>query len=223
MAEEKKKKRGRILLIVLLILALIAVGVWQYLQYARKSKERISAAMLRQIPLLQQGDYTETIVVFSGNKKSVATSGCGAVCMSMAIHYLTGREVSPEVLFQWAYDNKFYFGEGLGHDALSAMAEEYGLKGEWIDNADLDRVREALSAGYPVVAHMGPGVFTRSGHYILLRGLDEAGMVLVHDPQSIPLSEGAYELENIAKELRRAMSFMVIAPGEGEHVEGTDL
>lgn len=222
MTEEKKKKRGRVL-VILIILVLLAVGVWQYLQYTRRTRERISAVMLKQIPLLQQGDYNETIAVFSGSKKSVATSGCGAVCLSMAIRYLTGQEVSPEALFQWAFDNKFYFGEGLGHDALSGMAEEYGLKGEWIDNEDLDGVREALSAGYPVVAHMGPGVFTRSGHYILLRGLDEEGMVLVNDPQSVPLSEGAYELENIKKELRRANSFMVISPGGGEHVESTDL
>lgn len=205
---DKRKKRRRWLL-ALLVLLLCAVLLWFF--WPRPPHE-INAQALRQIPLLQQGDYGQPVAVFSGEPKSVATSGCGAVCMAMSISYLTGEKVSPQYLFQWACDNKFYFGDGLGHEALTAMAEKYHLTAQWIGNDQLGKVRTCLEKGYPVVAHMGPGTFTKGGHYILLRGLEGEDGVLVNDPQSIELSHTVHSIMDIQKELRRENSFLILKP-----------
>ena len=131
-AESPEKKKRRWLALALAVAMILAV--WKFwLPYWG-----INAQALRQMPRLHQGDYTQEVAVFSGQSKSVATSGCGAVCMAMAISYLRHTQVSPQDLFAWAYDQGFYYGDGLGHEALTAMAEKYGLHSQWIDN-DQDR------------------------------------------------------------------------------------
>ena len=72
-------------------------------------------------------------------------------------------------------------------------------------------MRSALEKGYPVVAHMGPGTFTKGGHYILLRGV-EGEDVLVNDPQSEALSQQPHSLEDIRRQLRRENCFMIVKP-----------
>lgn len=47
---------------------------------------------------------------------------------------------------------------------------------------------------------MGEGHFTDSGHFIVLRGLDENGKVLVADPASRERSAQAWDLELILDE-----------------------
>ena len=205
----ERRKRRRRWPLVLLMLLLLGALVWYF--WPRPPQE-ISAQALRDIPLLQQGDYYEPVAVFSGEPKSVATSGCGAVCMAMSISYLTGQRVSPQDLFQWACDNSFYYGYGLGHEALTAMAEQYQLTAQWIGNDQLGKVRASLEKGYPVVAHMGPGTFTKGGHYILLRGVEGEEGVLVNDPQSVELSRTVHNIKDIQKELRREKSFLILKP-----------
>ena len=51
-------------------------------------------------------------------------------------------------------------------------AIHYGLKSERVtrNQEDLQKIVDALASGSLVIAVMGPGTFTRSGHFILLRG-----------------------------------------------------
>ena len=102
----------------------------------------------------------------------------------MVIAYLTGNtNQTPYTLFKWAYANGYYSGGGLGHSCLTKLTDLYGLKGTWIEN-DEERITEALRAGHPVIAHMGPELFASGGHYIVLRGITDDGYVLVNDPGS---------------------------------------
>jgi hypothetical protein len=50
------------------------------------------------------------------------------------------------------------------------MAALYVVRGRWI-KPDKDSLHAAQNSGRPVIAHMGPGTFTDSGHYIVLRGI----------------------------------------------------
>lgn len=163
-------------------------------------------------PLMLQTDYRDVVCVIGGQKKSVATSGCGAVCIAMAAYALVDSAETPATLFQWAYDNGLYFGDGLGHEAMVKIAEHAGLRGEWIENS-AERVLAALEARHPVVAHMGRGTFTRNGHYILLYGVDEEGLIRVNDPYSPERSEETYPLDLILKEVKTANAFMELRRG----------
>jgi len=158
---------------------------------------------------LYQFDYRKTICVFYGEEKSVATSGCGATCLSMAIRYLKGNsEQTPETLFQWAYDSGYYTGDGLSHAALSRIASRYGLTATWTKSTT--SVLNALKKGQPVVAHMGAGTFAESGHYILLRGVNPDGLIVLNDPNSRERTQTAYPLSQIAAELKTSSGFCIL-------------
>ena len=161
------------------------------------------------IPMLFQGDYGQTILYYNGEAKSVASSGCGATSVSMVIAYLTGNvEQNPYLLFCKAVDNGRYHGNGLSHDTLVWLAKSYGVKCRWISNS-ADAVLEALAEGKPVIAHMGEGIFTSKGHYIVLRGVTEDGKILVNDPNSRSNCHKAFPMETILAQTRTSASFMV--------------
>ena len=61
------------------------------------------------------------------------------------------------------------------------------------------RIVDALSEGKLVVAIMGKGHFTTSGHFIVLRGVQD-GKILVADPASYKRSQKLWELSIILNE-----------------------
>lgn len=161
------------------------------------------------IPKLYQFDYKKTVCIIGGERKSVSTSGCGATSMSMIVRYLTGnKEQTPYTPFRWAYKNNHYSGNGLDHGAVSAMGRLYDVTGSW-SGKNGDRIVKALTSGHPVIAHIGPGLFTKAGHYIVLRGVTKDGKILVNDPNSKPRSSRAYPLSTILKQAKTSTPFMI--------------
>ena len=59
----------------------------------------------------------------------------------------------------------------------------------------------AASAATLLVALMGPGHFTKGGHFILLRGVTLTGTLLVADPNSVERSLAEWEPQLILDEL----------------------
>ena len=161
------------------------------------------------IPMLFQTDYTEIVCTLNGLNRSVATSGCGATSLSMVIAYLTGNtDQNPYELFRDSVKNGYYHGAGWSHKTLSRYADAYGIHSAWISN-DAETILNALQSGYPVIAHMGKGIFTEKGHYLVLRGLTEDGLVLVNDPNSRENCELAFPIGTLLKQAKTSESFMV--------------
>jgi len=161
------------------------------------------------IPMLFQFDYKKVAYYHRGTPKSVSTSGCGATCVSMIVAYLTGNtQQNPYQLFFDAVEDGYYKGNGLSHEALSHYLSEYGVKGKWIFN-DGDAIIKALKEGKPVIAHMGDGIFTENGHYVVLRGVTEDGKILINDPNSRSNCSKAFPIDTLLREARTERSFMV--------------
>ena len=151
----------------------------------------------------------KTVCVINGQSKSASSSGCGATSMCMVIHYLTGNtSPTPYTLMKWAYDHGKYNGNGLDHGAVSAMGKLYGVTGSWVGK-DGQKIVNALKSGHPVIAHMGPGIFTKAGHYIVLRGVTKDGKILVNDPGSSSRTGKAYPLSTILKQGKNSKPFMI--------------
>ena len=163
------------------------------------------------VPALIQHDYKTPVATLYGRDISVWTSGCGADAVSMVVGYLTGEtRQTPYTLFRWAAEHGFYKGSGLDHDALTAMAALYGVKGWWTAS-DADAILRALNAGQPVIAHMGPGAFTNSGHYIVLRGVAPDGTIYINDPAKLENCYKTYPLDQIIQESKSDDPFMICA------------
>ena len=161
------------------------------------------------IPMLFQGDYAHVVCTIGGIPRSVATSGCGATSLSMVIAYLTGNtDQNPYTLFCDSVDAGRYHGSGWSHETLSLFAGNYGVHSRWIAN-DADAILSALREGKPVIAHMGPGIFTSRGHYLVLRGVTEDGLVLMNDPNSRSNCAKAFPIDTLLKQAKNSESFMV--------------
>lgn len=75
---------------------------------------------------------------------------------------------------------------------------------------------DALADGKLVIAIMGKGHFTTSGHFIVLRGITDSGKILVADPASVKKSNQEWDLNIFLNEARRGAAaggpFWIISP-----------
>ena len=135
----------------------------------------------------------------------------------MAMNYLDETvEQDPESLMMWAFFHDYYKGPGLSCKTMVQILEDYGFCGKWISKEPLLPVRKALEAGYPVIAYVGEGYFSPSGHYILIYGIDPTGHFRVIDPNSEKRSLQEYRSEFITQQIVSSYAFLICSPAEEE-------
>ena len=130
-----------------------------------------------QIPRYYQNDYPH--VKFGDG--TIATSGCGLTSFAMVATYISGRVITPEDAVTWCGD-RYYTDVGLSWAYFQAATSHFNLGVSVTPTTSAEAVLEALRAGKPVICSQAPGLFTSSGHLIVLSGIDEAGNVYVNDP-----------------------------------------
>lgn len=128
--------------------------------------------------------------------------GCGPTALAMLVSSLTDCIVTPTQMAQWAFQAGYCApGSGSYLSIVEGAAQAYELQIQsWPDRSP-DALCQALATGQVFVALMGPGHFTSSGHFILLRGVTLQGTVLVADPNSRERSLTAWAPELILSEL----------------------
>ena len=130
-----------------------------------------------QIPHYLQTDYGN--IPYGGG--SIATSGCGPTSFAMVASYLTGKAITPVDAVSWCGNSYYKPGVGTYWSYFAAAASHFGC-GSVTQTNDPNRVLKALSEGHPVISSQSAGLFTRGGHFIVLRGVTASGKVLVNDP-----------------------------------------
>lgn len=159
------------------------------------------------IPLYLQYQSPWGNIPYGGG--TIATSGCGPTCLSMVISYLTNTSVHPSDIVAWA-GNRFYVqGVGSSWGIYSAAARQWNISCRSIP-LSIETISQELSAGHPVIMSMGPGTFTRSGHFIVLSGINEEGKVYINDPNDNDQKNfygQVFDLPSVLSEARAAWSF----------------
>ncbi len=143
--------------------------------------------------------------------------GCGPTSMAIVVSSLTDEIVDPIAMAKWAYENGGWCkGQGSYHSLIPNAAKAWGLNVEGCKASEPQRILDALSQGKLVVALMSRGHFTTTGHFIVLRGVQD-GKILVADPASTSRSQKAWDLSIILNEAgHRAGAggpFWLIGPG----------
>lgn len=134
---------------------------------------------------------------------SIGRSGCGPTAMAIVVSSLTGTIVNPEQMAKWAYENGYWCsGSGSYHALIPGAAGHWGLPVSGCTTSEPQRILDALAEGKLVVAIMGPGHFTRSGHFIVLRGVRD-GSIMVADPGSYNRTGQLWDLSIILNEASR--------------------
>ena len=137
------------------------------------------------------------------NGYCIAKAGCGPTSMAVVITSLTGKWVTPLDTAIWGYQHGFYSREGSAHEMIPAMATAYGLRCPG-GGTDYQAIKKALKAGKPVVCLMGPGYFTRGGHFMVLVAIDNNDCVTVADVGSRTRSAYKYRLADVIAQSKGA-------------------
>lgn len=130
-----------------------------------------------QIPHYLQTDYSD-VPYGSG---SIATSGCGPTSFAMVASYLTGTTITPVDAVSWCGNSYYKPGVGTYWSYFEAAAKHFNC-GSVTETTSMKQVVKALKAGHPVICSQRAGLFTRKGHFIVLRGITSDGKILVNDP-----------------------------------------
>lgn len=152
------------------------------------------------VPLLLQFDERWGYSMYAG--QHFAVSGCGPSCLSMVYIYLTGdTSMSPLAMAQFASDRGYAVDcEGSLWTLISQGGSELGLDVTEIP-LDKERVKANLEAGNPIICIMGPGDFTRTGHFIILAGWSDRGIV-IRDPNSRERSDKLWSYDQLAGQIK---------------------
>ncbi|WP_436514117.1 C39 family peptidase [Clostridium thermobutyricum] len=153
------------------------------------------------IPLFLQWDKQWGYDKYGDNY--IAVNGCGPTALSMVIVGLTGNtNINPKVVADYSESKGEYVnGEGSKWTMMTDIPEHFGVEGKEIPLIK-SKIIDELKEGNPIIAAMGPGVFTKTGHFIVLTGLTEDGQVIVNDPDSKVNSEKTWNLNLVMKETK---------------------
>ncbi len=159
------------------------------------------------MPHLYQKDPAWAEKPYGGG--TVAANACGPTCLNMVYVYLTGKtDFDPGTLAAWA-DERNYAPTGATEWAfMTEGAALLGLTGRnfWPARST---ITDALEAGEPVIVSVGAGDFTTLGHFIVLKSIDECGMVEVFDPNSPLTSSKRWGIQELLLQITNAWAFSV--------------
>ena len=128
-----------------------------------------------------------------GETTTIGRAGCGPTSASMVVATLVDRNETPTNAAKWSLRNGFKAkNQGTYHTFFKKYFETFGLKCRQLTSASVYHtpnapvhimVREALINGDLIIACMGKGRWTSSGHYVLAWNIN-GNYVMINDPNS---------------------------------------
>lgn len=140
-----------------------------------------------------------------GESTTIGASGCGPTAMAMVLATWAAPNVTPETECAWALAHGYKAPhQGTYYGYFTPAAARYGLTCTRVNGASLygnagsdhhRAVKAAVDRGDLVIACMGKGNWTRSGHYVLVWKID-GDVIYINDPASTRASRtrGSYPL-----------------------------
>lgn len=138
---------------------------------------------------------------------TIGESGCGPTCLSMVYANLTGRtEMDPVKMCAYSERGGYVEAGATSWTFMTNGAAGLGLRAEELA-ADATTVKARVASGHPVIAILGPGDFTTTGHFIVICGLDGNGKVVIRDPNSAENTNRAWDLDKILRQARNLWAY----------------
>ena len=178
------------------------------------------------IPLYIQGDPRWGSLTYYNNDGgwhryiTLSAGGCDSTSFSMVASYLLDRTIYPSEIIthldtSWRTWNG-YFGR---------ISEIYGIN-KPTQTSNWDDMKEAIQNHQPVIAWYSgaSGIFTKAGHFIVVRGMTADGKYLVNDPTDnmVDYKHDYYKRKFTEEEMRKAFGWGVIFEAKDcEFDEGT--
>lgn len=132
-----------------------------------------------------------------GEKTTIRASGCGPTAMAMVLATWADPSVTPETECAWALRHGYKAPHsGTYYGYFVPAGARYGLKVRQINAVNIygnsksahhETARKAIEAGHLVIACMGKGNWTSSGHYVLVWDI-QGDTIYINDPASTKAS-----------------------------------
>lgn len=171
------------------------------IEYGKKHEIDLSeCAQTENVPLFIQWDKRWGYIRYGTDL--VGLTGCGPTCLSMVAYYYTRDPgMSPDQIVKFSKEHGYYsLGSGSSWTLISEGAEKLGLQAQELSLSER-QLKNALESGKPVIAAMGPGVFTTSGHYIVFVACEDGGY-RVNDPNSREKSQKVWMFDEFKDQVR---------------------
>lgn len=146
-----------------------------------------------------------------GENKTIGSAGCGVTVSAMVIATLKDKNVTPIITAEWSMAHGYKaLNQGTYYTYFVPQFNQYGIKCRQLNSSNLygksssSAHAEALNAlknGNWVIAVMGKGHWTQSGHFILLYKYDN-GYVYINDPASIKADRVKNTWDLFAKQVK---------------------
>ncbi len=132
------------------------------------------------MPLINQNDprWKDAYYGNSGSK-TIQGNGCGIVTLAMIDSAFKGKIVNPIEIANWAGLRHYVYNVGTAWTIFGDFAKSNGYEYTY-HGRDFNSAMKEIEKGRVGVVSMGPGKFTRSGHFLAIRGFDK-GKVLIND------------------------------------------
>ena len=131
-----------------------------------------------------------------GESTTIGRAGCGPTTCAMVIASLKDSSVTPLTTAKWALKHGYKAkNQGTYYSYFVPQLAAYGIKATRVNANNIyqsgsgyaaqcrKEALDAVKAGHWVIACMGKGLWTSSGHYVLWYGV-EGDKALIRDPNS---------------------------------------
>lgn len=131
----------------------------------------------------------------------MALSACGPTSLAMVVSGLTNnKDITPNMVAKYAQENNYYENNiGTKWSLFEDGAKHFGVQGLLI-GINQSSIINTLKKGNPIIVSVKPGVFTTTGHIMVLTGITDDGKILLNDPNSIINSEKSWDVDTIISE-----------------------
>ena len=165
------------------------------------------------VPLFMQWDVRWGYKTYGADMAAI--TACGPTCLSMVAYYFTGDEdLSPDKMMDFAIREGYCVkGKGTAWTLIGEGAEKIGLSSKELPLSE-GVIRRELAKGNPVICVMGPGVFTTTGHFIVITGY-ENGQFKVNDPNSLHRSNRLWSYSEFYDQIRNLWAISLPEVSEG--------
>ena len=137
--------------------------------------------------------WSQTPYRVSGERSTIGGSGCGPTCAAMLIETLTGKTFTPPMACEWSMKHGYKaLNQGTYYSYFVPQFAEHGIECRRLNTHNVygkpndkvhDEALELLRDGWYIIACMGKGTWTSSGHYIVVWNAAEK-YVSINDPAS---------------------------------------
>ena len=172
-----------------------------YQKYMKRAKFKVT-----DVVYYNQYDYGNA----SYGDDTISNSGCGPTCAAMILSTFLDEEVTPQMACDFSAVNGHLVVGGTEDAFFDDIINEYGVSYTKEEQTE-ENIISSLEDGNLIIAHVGPSEFTKSGHFIVLSGLDENGNVIVADPASRKRTAVTWSSSYIAN-IRRGQGMYIVSP-----------